>query len=158
MSFITTPDVAVRLSLAWLRESAASLQGPALVALIYFLGAEAAFYIGTLSDQIFALFWPPNVVLFCALLIAPDGWLVVKLKTRYGESDDVAVADRFIQGIHVAAAGEAGADPYDVERIVERFGEKWDDPSNVIRATWVWAQLAAATTVRRSLPSGRTIC
>jgi hypothetical protein len=52
---------------AWLRESAASLHGPALAALIYFLGAEAAFYIGTLSDQIFALFWLPNVVLFCAL-------------------------------------------------------------------------------------------
>src|SRR5207253_3750458 len=56
-----------------------SLQGPALVALIYFLGAEAAFYIGTLSDQIFALFWPPNVVLFCALLIAPQRrwWLYI---------------------------------------------------------------------------------
>src|SRR5256885_6281691 len=55
------------------------LQGPALVALIYFLGAEAAFYIGTLSDQIFALFWPPNVVLFCALLIAPQRrwWLYI---------------------------------------------------------------------------------
>jgi signal transduction histidine kinase len=79
VSFITTPDVAVRSSLAWLRESTASLQGPALVALIYFLGAEAAFYIGTLSDQIFALFWPPNVVLFCALLIAPQRrwWLYI---------------------------------------------------------------------------------
>jgi signal transduction histidine kinase len=79
VSFITTPDVAVRLSLAWLRESTAELQGPALVALIYFLGAEAAFYIGTLSDQIFALFWPPNVVLFCALLIAPQRrwWLYI---------------------------------------------------------------------------------
>jgi signal transduction histidine kinase len=79
VSFITTPDVAVRSSLAWLRESTASLQGPALVALIYFLGAEAAFYIGTLSDRIFALFWPPNVVLFCALLIAPQRrwWLYI---------------------------------------------------------------------------------
>jgi integral membrane sensor domain MASE1 len=27
--------------------------------------------IGTLSDEIFAPFWPPNVVLFCALLFAP---------------------------------------------------------------------------------------
>jgi signal transduction histidine kinase len=79
VSFITTSDVAVRSSLAWLRESTASLQGPALVALIYFLGAEAAFYIGTLSDQIFALFWPPNVVLFCALLLAPQRrwWLYI---------------------------------------------------------------------------------
>jgi signal transduction histidine kinase len=79
VSFITIPDVAVRSSLAWLRESTVSLRGPVLVALIYFLGAEAAFYIGTLSDRIFALFWPPNVVLFCALLIAPQRrwWLYI---------------------------------------------------------------------------------
>jgi signal transduction histidine kinase len=79
VSFITTPDVALRSSLAWVRESTASLKGPALVALIYFLGAEAAFYIGTLSDRIFALFWPPNVVLFCALLIVPQRrwWLYI---------------------------------------------------------------------------------
>ena len=79
MSFIAAPDVLVRSSLAWLRDSTVSLQGPALVSLIYFLGAEAAFYIGTLSDRIFALFWPPNVVLFCALLIAPQRrwWLYI---------------------------------------------------------------------------------
>src|SRR3977135_1973256 len=45
---------------------------PLLVALAYYLGAEAAFFIGTLSDKIFALFWPPNVILFCALLIVPQ--------------------------------------------------------------------------------------
>jgi signal transduction histidine kinase len=46
---------------------------------MYFVGAEAAFYIGTLSDQIFALFWPPNVVLFCALMVVPrrDWWLYI---------------------------------------------------------------------------------
>jgi signal transduction histidine kinase len=79
VSFITTPDIVVRSSLARLRDSTASLQGPALVALIYFLGAKAAFHIGTLSDQIFALFWPPNVVLFCALLIVPQRrwWLYI---------------------------------------------------------------------------------
>src|SRR5499427_104820 len=55
------------------------LRGPLLLALAYFLGAEAAFYIGTLSDQIFALFWPPNVILFCALMIVPqrDWWLYI---------------------------------------------------------------------------------
>jgi signal transduction histidine kinase len=55
------------------------LRGPLLVALTYFVGAEAAFYIGTLSDQIFALFWPPNVILFCALLIVPQRhwWLYI---------------------------------------------------------------------------------
>src|SRR5262245_44834075 len=65
--------------MAGLRESTASIRGPALLALIYFLGAEAAFCIGTLSDQIFALFWPPNVVLFCALLIVPQRrwWLYI---------------------------------------------------------------------------------
>jgi signal transduction histidine kinase len=79
VSFITNSDVALRSSLAWLRESTASLRGPALVALVYFLGAEAAFYIGTLSDRIFALFWPPNVILFCALLIVPQRrwWLYI---------------------------------------------------------------------------------
>jgi signal transduction histidine kinase len=54
----------------------APLLGPLLLAVAYYLGAQAAFYIGTLSDQIFALFWPPNVILFCALLIVPrrDWW------------------------------------------------------------------------------------
>jgi PAS domain S-box-containing protein len=46
-------------------------KGPALVAILYFAGAEAAFFVGTLSDKIFAPFWPPNIVLFCALLLAP---------------------------------------------------------------------------------------
>jgi signal transduction histidine kinase len=57
--------------LSRLRRASAPVQGPLLLALTYFLGAEAAFYIGTLSDHIFALFWPPNVILFCALLIVP---------------------------------------------------------------------------------------
>jgi signal transduction histidine kinase len=47
------------------------LKGPLLLSLAYLLGAEAAFFIGTLSDRIFAPFWPPNVILFCALLFAP---------------------------------------------------------------------------------------
>jgi integral membrane sensor domain MASE1 len=47
------------------------LQGPLLVALAYYLGAEAAFLIGTLSDNIFAPFWPPNAILFCALALVP---------------------------------------------------------------------------------------
>ncbi|HET9220313.1 MAG TPA: hypothetical protein VFR18_25260, partial [Terriglobia bacterium] len=36
-----------------------SLQAPLFVALAYYLGAQAAFAIGTLSDRIFAPFWPP---------------------------------------------------------------------------------------------------
>lgn len=43
---------------------------PVVVALAYYLGAEAAFAIGTLTQQ-FAPFWPPNVVLLCAFLLAP---------------------------------------------------------------------------------------
>src|SRR5262249_43309407 len=61
-----------RPSRATLQRFTAPLQGPLLLALTYFLGAEAAFYVGTLSDRIFALFWPPNVILFCALLIVPS--------------------------------------------------------------------------------------
>jgi PAS domain S-box-containing protein len=48
-----------------------TFQKAALVAAAYFLGAEAAFLVGTLSDRIFAPFWPPNVILFSALLVSP---------------------------------------------------------------------------------------
>jgi signal transduction histidine kinase len=44
---------------------------PAAVAVAYYVGAQAAFAIGTLSDRIFAPFWPPNIILFCALLLVP---------------------------------------------------------------------------------------
>ena len=48
----------------------------ALVSLAYYLAAEAAFAIGTLT-QMFAPFWPPNVVLLCALLMVPRRhWLL----------------------------------------------------------------------------------
>ena len=51
----------------WLR----SIRAPFLVALAYYIGAQGAFAIGTLSDRIFAPFWPPNVILFCTLLLVP---------------------------------------------------------------------------------------
>src|SRR3974377_7868 len=55
------------------------LRRAGLVAAAYFIGAEAAFLVGTFSDKIFAPFWPPNVILFCALLLAPKRhwWLYV---------------------------------------------------------------------------------
>ena len=55
------------------------LHVPLIVALAYYLGAEAAFFVGTLSDKIFAPFWPPNIVLFCALLLSPyrRWWLFI---------------------------------------------------------------------------------
>ena len=43
--------------------------GPLLTAVFYYLGAEVAFAIGTLTQE-FAPFWPPNVVLLCALLLS----------------------------------------------------------------------------------------
>ena len=49
----------------------ANWQGPLLVGVAYYLGAEAAFLIGTLSDKIIAPFWPPNAILFCALALLP---------------------------------------------------------------------------------------
>ena len=66
MSTLAIPSVRSRTP-AW----GSLLAGPVFTAVLYFLGAEAAFLIGTLSDRIFAPFWPPNVVLFCALLLAP---------------------------------------------------------------------------------------
>ena len=55
------------------------LQWLVLVAATYYLGAELAFAIGTLSDRIFAPFWPPNIVLMCALIIVPyrRWWLYI---------------------------------------------------------------------------------
>jgi signal transduction histidine kinase len=56
-----------------------ALQTPLLVAVAYYLGAQAAFLVGTLSDRIFAPFWPPNVILFCTLLLVPtrSWWLYI---------------------------------------------------------------------------------
>jgi two-component system, LuxR family, sensor kinase FixL len=50
-----------------------------IVAIAYYLGAEIAFLVGTLSDKIFAPFWPPNVVLFCALVLTPprQWWIYI---------------------------------------------------------------------------------
>jgi signal transduction histidine kinase len=54
-------------------------RAPLFVALAYYLGAQAAFAIGTLSDRIIAPFWPPNIVLFCALLLVPrrQWWIYI---------------------------------------------------------------------------------
>src|SRR5690348_13264587 len=55
------------------------LRGPLLAAAAYYVGAESAFLVGTLSDRIFAPFWPPNVILFGALLLVPTSrwWLYI---------------------------------------------------------------------------------
>src|SRR5580704_5930859 len=64
ISAIWEPMTSARFRPLWLA------LGPFLVAIFYYLGAEAAFAIGTLTQQ-FAPFWPPNVVLLCALLVVP---------------------------------------------------------------------------------------
>jgi PAS domain S-box-containing protein len=51
-------------------EIKSGLQTASVVFFAYLIAAEAAFFIGTLSDKIFAPFWPPNIVLLCALLYA----------------------------------------------------------------------------------------
>src|SRR2546422_9809283 len=55
------------------------LGAPFLLAIAYYLGAQVAFSIGTLSDRIFAPFWPPNIVLFCTLALVPkrQWWLYI---------------------------------------------------------------------------------
>lgn len=53
---------------AWLEAFPDALRIPLITSIAYFLGAQAAFLIGTLSDAIFAPFWPPNMILFYALL------------------------------------------------------------------------------------------
>src|SRR6185312_11484157 len=56
-----------------------NLASAAVLAVAYYLGAEAAFFVGTLSDKVFAPLWPPNVILLCALLFSPmrQWWLFV---------------------------------------------------------------------------------
>jgi len=51
-----------------------TIRNSIITAIAYYIGAEIAFWIGTLSDKIFAPFWPPNIVLFCALLMTPPRW------------------------------------------------------------------------------------
>src|ERR1700752_1281054 len=64
-------DVNAEAALARARFLRSHLQGPLLVSAAYYLGAEVAFLIGTLSDKIFAPFWPPKAILFCALVLVP---------------------------------------------------------------------------------------
>jgi signal transduction histidine kinase len=71
---MTTDSQALRPLIALRQERVLPLL---VVAVAYYLGAEAAFAIGTLSDKIFAPFWPPNIVLFCALMLAPiERWWI----------------------------------------------------------------------------------
>src|SRR5881394_3554712 len=71
--------VGIRSVRLYLPTAASEYLAPAAAAVAYYLGAQAAFEIGTLSDRIFAPFWPPNIILFTALLLVPKRkwWLYI---------------------------------------------------------------------------------
>ena len=74
------PDMSLRsLGERDARFGANTIRNVIVVGIAYYLGAEIAFLIGTLSDRIFAPFWPPNIVLFCALLVTPprQWWIYI---------------------------------------------------------------------------------
>jgi integral membrane sensor domain MASE1 len=72
-------DRYVRALAGLLQSAIGTMRAPVAVAAAYYLGAQAAFLIGTLSDNFFAPFWPPNTLLFCALFLAPyrRWWLYI---------------------------------------------------------------------------------
>src|SRR3954453_4237959 len=77
-----TADAVAQSTRPWLGRFIVPLLGPLAIAAAYYISAEVAFLIGTLSDRIFAPFWPPNVVLFCALLFTPrKRWWVILMAT-----------------------------------------------------------------------------
>ncbi len=82
----------------------------------YLIAAELAYFVGTLSDRIFAPFWPPNIVLLSALLLVRSGWRWIAVlaafpahviaETRVGMSfPDLAAA--FATNLAVAALSAA---------------------------------------------------
>src|SRR5262245_9260703 len=73
---------AVRQPFIKLRDVAGPWFAPIIIAAGYFFSAHAAFLVGTLSDRIFAPFWPPNAVLFCGLLLTrPAKWPAILAAT-----------------------------------------------------------------------------
>jgi signal transduction histidine kinase len=78
---VPTSDLEHHSALSQLIPPKQTVSRAALVAVAYFVGAEVAFLVGTLSDKIFAPFWPPNVILFSALLLAPmrQWWIYIAL-------------------------------------------------------------------------------
>jgi signal transduction histidine kinase len=75
-STLWEPAFARRIRLLW------PALGPAFVAIAYYLGAETAFAIGTLTQQ-FAPFWPPNVVLLCTFLVTPRRYWPVYIAAAF---------------------------------------------------------------------------
>jgi signal transduction histidine kinase len=104
-----------------------SLRAPLFVALAYYLGAQAAFAIGTLSDRIFAPFWPPNVVLFCALMVTTRRrwWLYIAATLPAHVLAEVAVGMPPVQLLVAFATNcmVATLNAYAVQRFVK--GPPW---------------------------------
>src|SRR5436190_11312239 len=78
-----------------------SIRTPILVAIAYYAGAQAAFSVGTLSDRIFAPFWPPNVILFCTLLLVPKRrwWLYIAAAFPAHVFAEITVAMPIVQSL-----------------------------------------------------------
>src|SRR6476660_986606 len=101
------------------------LQITLLTFFAYLIAAELAFFVGTLSDKIFAPFWPPNIVLLSALLLARRGWRWIAVlaafpahviaETKIGMSLSVLLA-AFATNLAVAALSAAVIE----SRLVER--------------------------------------
>ena len=101
------------------------LQITLLTFFAYLIAAELAFFVGTLSDKIFAPFWPPNIVLLSALLLARRGWRWIAVlaafpahviaETKIGMSLSVLLA-AFATNLAVAALSAAVIQ----SRLVER--------------------------------------
>jgi len=59
------------------------LQITLLTFFAYLVSAELGFFVGTLSDKIFAPFWPPNIVLLSALLLVRPGWRWISIVAAF---------------------------------------------------------------------------
>ncbi|HYO10665.1 MAG TPA: hypothetical protein VER17_17000, partial [Tepidisphaeraceae bacterium] len=66
----------------------------------------------------------------------PDAsWAIVRLTVRGAGREQIALADKFIQGIRFAQPNDPPAlDPFDPAVVVKRFDNLSDDPSPVLRA------------------------
>jgi signal transduction histidine kinase len=92
-------DVVSGPTLTRLRHAADPWLTPLGTAIAYYAGAQAAFLIGTLSDRIFAPFWPPNAILFCILLLTPQSrwWAIIAAAFPAHALAEVQVGMPFLQ-------------------------------------------------------------
>jgi hypothetical protein len=78
-------------------------------------------------------FGHPTEAVYAARL--PQAWLVARMTIQRGYRGQDVDADRFVQGIRLTQPGDTAAlDPYDPSRMVDRYAEMREDPSEVLRA------------------------